>query len=585
MLAASKGDWLRLKLLELARQVSFDIGISLDELCPLEMAGNNENQPWRLRHGHGDEHHRNLYYALALIEKLKEQLGCTPEKEWQIFEQVSIEKSIERFHSLAVFQTASIFPITNIGSLFLAILSLLNVAHRHFRHYTLHPYANYFSTQECIDIISCYYDHLVFHEEVMASIPMEPDMSEPILIGMVEQATSIASKVNERARVILKELCRKDLNVKVSEFEKNAAKHISGFSSLLHQVNCDKQHLNVVIKARFDFEPYCGNKNDPAGIQAHAERFSKAISRLNDNLRRTTTLKGFSNMESVLHAPEIMPWYQEIFIVLRFPKKAYPFDYHKGSLALLCQHDECVSKGLRGYAKIPRSKKYSDLLAKTLNNDTQQGSNLGDLVDILKAKKKDDAQPATTADIIDDLHRKMAIFDSVIFLREAQERWHEYVEKYASDATSTAQQKDYPVTLFSMLLIDNKVVTPLVATPRILFEQSGPLDIAKYTHRQHQSVIANALQMLPFPTLNTMPEGLQNKVAIGIPHNELMLLDIIKSSMVKLFFMKLNLKSLNRELDEVRSTSSSGGSKSGLMSECKSTSLTELKKIMKLCSM
>lgn len=179
----------------------------------------------------------------------------------------------------------------------------------------------------------------------------------------------------------------------------------------------------------------------------------------------------------------------------------------------------------------------------------------------------------------------MAIFDSVIFLREAQERWHEYVEKYASDATSTAQQKDYPVTLFSMLLIDNKVVTPLVATPRILFEQSGPLDIAKYTHRQHQSVIANALQMLPFPTLNTMPEGLQNKVAIGIPHNELMLLDIIKSSMVKLFFMKLNLKSLNRELDEVRSTSSSGGSKSGLMSECKSTSLTELKKIMKLCSM
>lgn len=585
MLAASKGDWLRLKLLELARQVSFDIGISLDELCPLEMAGNNENQPWRLRHGHGDEHHRNLYYALALIEKLKEQLGCTPENEWQIFEQVSIEKSIERFHSLAVFQTASIFPITKIGSLFLAILSLLNVAHRHFRHYTLHPYANYFSTQECIDIISCYYDHLVFHEEIMASIPVEPDMSEPILIGMVEQATSIASKVNERARVILKELCRKDLNVKVSEFEKNAAKHISGFSSLLHQVNRDKRHLNVVIKARFDFEPYYGNKNDPAGIQAHAEKFSKAISRLNDNLRRTATLKGFSNMESVLHAPEVMPWYQETFIVLRFPKMAYPFDYHKGSLALLCQHDESVSKGLRGYAKIPRSKKYSDLLAKTLNNDTQQGSNLGDLVDILKAKKKDDAQPATTADIIDDLHRKMAIFDSVIFLREAQERWHEYVEKYASDVTSTAQQKDYPVTLFSMLLIDNKVVTPLVATPRILFEQSGPLDIAKYTHRQHQSVIANALQMLPFPTLNTMPEGLQNNVAIGIPHNELMLLDIIKSSMVKLFFMKLNLKDLNRELDEVRSTSSSGGSKSGLMSECKSASLTELKKIMKLCSM
>lgn len=576
---------MRLKLLELARQVSFDIGISLDELCPLEMAGNNENLPWRLRHGHGDEHHRNLYYALALIEKLKEQLGCTPEDEWQIFELVSIEKSIERFHSLAVFQTASIFPITKIGSLFLAILSLLNVAHRHFRHYTLHPYANYFSTQECIDIISCYYDHLVFHEEVMASIPMEPDMSEPILIGMVEQATSIASKVNKRARDILKELCRKDLNVKVSEFEKNAAKHISSFSSLLHQVNRDKQHLNVVIKARFDFEPYCGNKNDPAGIQAHAERFSKAISRLNDNLRRTATLKGFSNMESVLHAPEVMPWYQETFIFLRFPKKAYPFDYHKGSLALLCQHDESVSKGLRGYAKIPRSKKYSDLLAKTLNNDTQQGSNLGDLVDILKAKKKDDAQPATTADIIDDLHRKMAIFDSVIFLREAQVRWHEYVEKYASDATSTAQQKDYPVTLFSILLIDNKVVTPLVATPRILFEQSDPLDIAKYTHRQHQSVIANALQMRPFPTLNTMPEGLQNKVAIGISHNELMLLDIIKSSMVKLFFMKLNLKSLNRELDEVRSTSSSGGSKSGLMSEGKRASRTELEKIIKLCSM
>lgn len=585
MLASSKGDWLRLKLLELARQVSFDIGISLDELCPLEMTGNNGNLPWRLRHGHGDEHHRNLYYALALIEKLKEQLGYTPEDEWQIFEQVSIEKSIERFHSLAAFQTASIFPITKIGSLFLAILSLLNVAHRHFRHYTLHPYANYFSTQECIDIINCYYDHLVFHEEVMASIPMEPDMSEPILIGMVEQATSIASKVNERARVILKELCRKDLNVKVSEFEKNAAKHISGFSSLLHQVNRDKRHLNVVIKARFDFEPYCGNKNDPADIQAHSERFSKAISKFNANLRRTATLKGFVNMESVLHAPEVIPWYQEVFIVLRFPKKSYPFDYHKGSLALLCQHDESISEGLRHYASIPRSKKYSDLLAKTLNNDTQQGSNLIDLVDILKTKKKDDSQPAMTADIVDDLHKKMAIFDSVIFLQEAQNRWRECVEKYASDTTTLAQVKGYAVTLFSMLLIDNKAVTPLVATPRILLEQSGLLDIAKYTHRQHQSIIKNVLQMLPFPMLDTMPDGLQSKMVVGIPHNEIMLLDIIKSSMVKLFFMKIDLKGLNGELDEVRSTYSSGGNKANLMSEGKSTSLTELKKIIRLCSM
>jgi hypothetical protein len=90
--------------------------------------------------------------------------------------------------------------------------------------------------------------------------------------------------------------------------------------------------------------------------------------------------------------------------------------------------------------------------------------------------------------------------------------------------------------------------------------------------------------MQPFPMLGTMPDGLQNQIAIGIPHNELMLLDIIKSSMVKLFFMKLNLKKLNRELDEVRSTSSSGGSKSGLMSESKRASRTELEKIIKLCS-
>lgn len=584
-MAASKGDWLRLKLLELARQVSFDIGISLDELCPLEMAGNNENLPWRLRHGHGDEHHRNLYYALALIEKLKEQLGCTPEDEWQIFELGSIEKSIERFHSRADFQTISILPLTKIGACFLAILSLLNVAHLHFRHYTLHPYVNYFSTQECIDFISCYSDHLVFDDDITVSIRMEPDFSEPVLIGIIEQATSIANKINERARILLQELRRKDLNIKVSEFEKNAAKHISGFSGLLHQVSRDKQSLNVVIKARFEFEPYCGNKKDCTGIQAHSERFSKAISKFNENLRRTATLKGFVNMESVLHAPEVMTWYQEVFIVLRFPKESYPFDYHKGSLALLCQHDKNISEGLRHYASIPRSKKYSDLLAKTLNNDTQQGSNLIDLVDILKAKKKDDTQLATTADIIDDLHRKMAIFDSVIFLQEAQNRWRECVEKYASDTTSPAQVKGYAVTLFSMLLIDNKAVTPLVATPRILLEQSGSLDIAKYTHRQHQSIIKNVLQILPFPTLDTMPDGLQSKIVVGIPHNELMLLDIIKSSMVKLFFMKIDLKGLNGELDEVRSTSSSGGNKANLMSEGKSASLTELKKIMRLCSM
>ncbi|HHQ4720557.1 TPA: hypothetical protein ACSP20_002427 [Aeromonas veronii] len=343
-MATAKGDWLRLKLLELARQVSFDIAISFDELGPLRMACEKSKKPWRLRHGHGDEHHRNLYYALALIEKLKELLGCTPEDEWQIFELVSIDKSIERFHSRTEFQQISMFPLTKIGSYFLTILSLLRVAHRHFRHYTLHPYANYFSTQECIDIISCYYEHLVFDDDITASIRMELEISEQPLIGMVEQATSLANKINERARVLLKDLLRKDLNVKVSNFEKNAAKHIAGLWDFLEDVTCDDKNLKVVIKARFEFERYSDNKKNHNGIRAYADRFSRAITDFNTDLRKTTALKGFVNMVSSIHAPETMPWYQETFITLCFPKNEYPFDYHKESFSLLCKYDKKYQK-------------------------------------------------------------------------------------------------------------------------------------------------------------------------------------------------------------------------------------------------
>ncbi|MGL6623061.1 hypothetical protein ACSZOK_17125 [Aeromonas veronii] len=586
-MATSKGDWLRLKLLELARQVSFDIAISFDELGPLRMACEKSKKPWRLRHGHGDEHHRNLYYALALIEKLKELLGCTPEDEWQIFELVSIEKSIERFHSRAEFQTISILPLTKIGSYFLTILYLLNITHRHFRHYTLHPYANYFSTQECIDIISCYSEHLVFDDDITASIPMHTDISEQLIIGIVEQATEIANKTNERACALLKDLLRKDLNVNVSNFEKNATKHITEFYHFLDQLHRDKKFLNVIIKVRFEFDGYRGNKKDHAGIQAHADRFSMAITDFNTNLRKTTTLKGFINILSSLHAPETMPWYQEAFITLCFPRDAYPFDYHNGSFRLLCKYDKRISKSIRLFTQIPRSKKYSELLAKRLNVDTQQGRNLDDLIGILKDQKKDDTPHMTKENIVDDLHKKMAIFDSFIFLKEVQARWLQCVKKYGGDDTSQAQSGSYAMTLFSALLIDNKYITPLVATPEILIEQSDSLTAAANTNRQYQFMIKNTFQMRHLPMLKTMPDGLQREMTVGIPSNGHMLLDIIKSSMAKLFLMKLNLKGLSSTLNEVRDTSSHRVNKKTLMQESKplSSSRTELKKIIKLCSM
>lgn len=589
-MATSKGDWLRLKLLELARQVSFDIAISFDELGPLRMACEKSKKPWRLRHGHGDEHHRNLYYALALIEKLKELLGCTPEDEWQIFELVSIDKSIERFHSRADFKTISILPLTEIGSYFLTILYLLNITHRHFRHYTLHPYANYFSTHECIDIISCYSESLVFDDDITASIRMDTDISEQLLIGIVEQATNIANKINERARVLLKDLLRKDLNVKVSNFEKNATEHITKFYHFLDQLeklHQDKQFLNVIIKVRFEFDGYKGNKKDHAGIQAHVDRFRNVITHFNTSLRKTTALKGFVNILSSLHAPETMPWYQEAFITLRFPKDAYPFDYHKGSFRLLCKYDKRISKSIRLFTKIPRSKKYSELLAMRLNVDTQQGGNLADLIGILKAQKKDDMPHMTTANIVDDLHKKMAMVDSFIFLKEVQARWLQCVKKYGNNDTSLAQSGDYAMTLFSALLIDNKSITPIIATPEISVEQSDLLTAATNTNRQYQFVIKNTFQMRHSPMLKTMPDGLQREMTVGIPGNGHMLLDIIKSSMAKLFFMKLTLNGLNCALDEVRDTSSHSVNKKTLMQEGPppSSSRTELKRIIKLCSM
>lgn len=585
-MAASEGDWLRLKLLELARQVSFDVAISFDELLPLQMACENSEKAWRLRHGYGDEHHRNLYYALALIEKLKELLGCTPEDEWQIFELVSIDKSIEGFHSRAAFQTISILPLTEIGSYLLTILYLLNISHRHFRHYTLHPYANYFSTQECIDIINCYFESLVFDDDITASIRMDTDTSVQHLIGIVEQATNIANKINERARVLLKDLLKKDLNVKVSNFEKNAAKHIAGFWDFLENVICDEQNLKVVIKARFEFERYSGNEKDHNCIQAHADRFSRAITDFNTGLRKTTALKGFVNMVSSIHAPETMPWYQETFITLCFPKDAYPFDYHKESFSLLCKYDKRISKSIRLFTNNPRSKKYSEL-AKRLNIDTQQGSNLVDFIEILKSQKKDDKHPMTTVSIVDDLHQKMAMFDSFIFLKEAQARWHKCAKKYCSDDVSATQSGGYAMTLFSALLIENKAIIPLIAPPDILIKQSGSLDAIAYTDRKLLMMIKNTLQMLPLPKLETMPDGLQREMAVGIPSNSHLLLDIIKSSMAKLFFMKLTLKGLNCTLNEVRDTSSHSVNKNRLMSKGKShsSSRTKLKKIIMRYSM
>lgn len=585
-MATAKGDWLRLNLLELARQVSFDIAISFDELGPLRMACEKSKKPWRLRHGHGDEHHRNLYYALALIEKLKELLGCTPEDEWQIFELVSIDKSIERFHSRTEFQQISIFPLTKIGSYFLTILSLLRVAHRHFRHYTLHPYANYFSTQECIDIISFYYEHLVFDDDITASIRMELEISEQPLIGMVEQATSLANKINERARVLLKDLLRKDLNVKVSNFEKNAAKHIAGLWDFLEDVTCDDKNLKVVIKARFEFERYSDNKKNHNGIRAHADRFSRAITDFNTDLRKTTALKGFVNMVSSIHAPETMPWYQETFITLCFPKNAYPFDYHKESFSLLCKHDKKISKSIRIFTNNPRSTKYSEL-AKRLNIDTQQGSNLVDFIKVLKSQNKDDKRHMTTVSIVDYLHQKMAMFDSIIFLNEAQARWHKCAKKYCSDDVSATQLGGYAMTLFSALLIENKTIIPLIAPPDILIKQSGSLNSIAHTDKKHLMMIKNTLQMLPLPKLETMPDGLQKEMAVGIPSNSHMLLDVIKSSMAKMFFMKLTLKGLNCKINEVRDTSSHSVNKNSRMPKRKShsSSRTKLRKIIMRFSM
>lgn len=285
---------------------------------------------------------------------------------------------------------------------------------------------------------------------------------------------------------------------------------------------------------------------------------------------------------SALHAPETTSWYQEAFITLRFPKDAYPFDYHKGSLRLLCKYDKKISDSIRLFTKVPRSKKFSELLARRLNIDTQQGGHLVDLIDVMKSQKKDGALPMTMVGIVDDLHKKMAIFDSFIFLNEAQDRWRESV----GNGASVAKPGGYGVTLFSAILIDNKVITHVVAPPKILIEQSDSLTTAENASGQHQRTIKQALQMWPLPTLETMPDGLQKEMVIGIPDNEHILLDIIKSSMAKLFFMKLTLKGLSCKLDEVRDTVNSAN-KDSLMPEDKkhSSSRTNLNRILRLCSM
>lgn len=143
------------------------------------------------------------------------------------------------------------------------------------------------------------------------------------------------------------------------------------------------------------------------------------------------------------------------------------------------------------------------------------------------------------------------------------------------------------MTLFSALLIDNKSITPIIATPEISVEKSDLLTAATNTNRQYQFVIKNTFQMRHSPMLKTMPDGLQREMTVGIPGNGHMLLDIIKSSMAKLFFMKLTLNGLNYALDEVRDTSSHSVNKKTLMQEGPppSSSRTELKRIIKLCSM
>ena len=158
---------------------------------------------------------------------------------------------------------------------------------------------------------------------------------------------------------------------------------------------------------------------------------------------------------------------------------------------------------------------------------------------------------------------------------------------YCSDDVSATQSGGYAMTLFSALLIENKTIIPLIAPPDILIKQSGSLDAIAYTDRKLLMMIKNTLQMLPLPKLETMPDGLQREMAVGIPSNSHLLLDIIKSSMAKLFFMKLTLKGLNCTLNEVRDTSSHSVNKNRLMSKGKShsSSRTKLKKIIMRYSM
>lgn len=558
---------LRLQMLEYARQVSFDISTTPGQVDPTQNVP--APQSWRTSLYHDDRHTRNIFRALALIEKLKSSLNSTPKEDWRVFGELPDVTSERFLANLAMMDSSNnsqcmiIEPRTKIGGLFMEIVSLIAVSGDCFLHYNLHPYIQHFIKNNAKDINYSYCSHFVFSGTYVNLLSCKSQRERVVeLAGLLSVAKHIAPKIDDSFTGVMCGLLSAELNEAVSNFEKKGTSNAVALYDFLTGLQANDKYIEVVMKVSFEFHAVSKNTHDPTKMKKSADHFAKAIEDFSTSIRKATALNGLVKMVSILRAPDTKPWHNECYITLSFPKRGYPFNYNKGSLALWDKCDSQTLAAMRVLLGKKHSKNYTEI-AKELNELTGDGKNIELLIAGIKDAKKEVATARgvkkSNNDIQVELRQHQIIFDSLAFLNSAEKRWRASVEKQL--VLEGNASSGYEARLHAMTLLDDKKSIPVISTPAITpvkpqgtYSKDAVKQLVRYNFIQHN------LQMQPYssPQQTNKPLRDSGEMKLGLPESDNMLSEMLKTSMVTLFFMTLKLHGTQTKLDEVRNTFAKG---------------------------
>ncbi len=354
----------RYELLHAARECSFDSYLEVvDYKQPILIK--EINRTFRL---HDTEQNLRVYfYLLALIDTFKVMLNTVRGDDRVVFGGINYE-DIRALIDADTDEEQIIYPNTEIGRLFLAIIFHATAIRDRFPDYTLHPYVQIILDENIDQIVASIEQNLTIRVNQFTFIP---EAERNLFVhDFIVKAIFVAGKVEGLFFDFIEKLNSSVVKNKKDVFDKKGDRSVKSLNGFVDCVKKTENGINFLFKlSLFHSDDVQETSIDNINYLC-VDRFNRSISDLDAKLRKNKKWRVPTKVFHILKSSKIFGLYTDSYFSISFSDNGIPFS--KEQVALWCASNSIFSDFFKNRSIHGDFQKISD----HFNSITSKGVNL-----------------------------------------------------------------------------------------------------------------------------------------------------------------------------------------------------------------